>query len=200
MQRRNSLPYTQPHARITSSAPSISGFSSQSAPMTGLAHVSGSLSRGGRRAKKEITEDEKQEIREAFDLFDSNKAGKIEYREVKVAMRALGFAVSKAEVKGLMAEYSKDEGGGLELHEFMEIMSQKIGERDPVEELAKAFRLFDDDSTGKISLKNLRKVAKDFGEDISDEDLSAMIDEFDRDGDGEISEMEFYDIMKHNEG
>lgn len=36
-------------------------------------------------------------------------------------MRALGFAVSKAEVKGLMAEYGKDEGGGLELHEFMEI-------------------------------------------------------------------------------
>lgn len=45
--------------------------------MTGLGLVSGTLSRGGRRAKKEITGDEKQEIREAFDLFDSNKAGKV---------------------------------------------------------------------------------------------------------------------------
>jgi hypothetical protein len=46
--------------------------------MTGLGHVPGP--RNGRRAKKEITEDEKQEIREAFDLFDSNKTGKVRPR------------------------------------------------------------------------------------------------------------------------
>jgi Ca2+-binding EF-hand superfamily protein len=56
--------------------------------------------------------------------------------------------------------------------------------------------LFDDDETGKISLKNLRRVAKELGETMTDEELQEMIDEADRDGDGEISEEEFIRIMK----
>ena len=46
------------------------------------------------------------------------------------------------------------------------------------------------------SLRNMRHIARELGENLGEEELQAMIDEFDKDGDGEISENEFLSIMK----
>ena len=71
------------------------------------------------------------------------------------------------------------------------IVADKYAERNPEEEIVKAFQLFDDDHTGKISLRNMKRVARELGENLSEDELQAMIDEFDRDQDGEISSDEF---------
>ena len=125
------------------------------------------------RPKKpaQLTEEQRQEIKEAFDLFDTDGSGNIDQKELKVAMRALGFDVKKQEVLNLMKEYDREGAGQIEYHDFLEIMTTKIGERDPVEEILKAFKLFDEDNTGKISLRNLRRVARELGENLSDDEL-----------------------------
>eukprot|EP00033_Pygsuia_biforma_P002031 GCRY01002259.1.p2 GENE.GCRY01002259.1~~GCRY01002259.1.p2 ORF type:complete len:179 (-),score=37.76 GCRY01002259.1:947-1483(-) len=149
-----------------------------------------------RKTRPELTEEQKQEVREAFELFDTDKSGYIDYHELKVAMRALGFDVKKKDVLKILAELDgKDQTSKIDFSEFQEIMTEKISERDPAEEIAKAFRLFDDDGSGKISLKNLRRVAKELGENLTDEELQAMIDEFDTTGEGQITEGDFHAIM-----
>lgn len=160
--------------------------------------------RGGARGKAganknkkfELTEEQKQEIREAFDLFDTDGSGTIDAKELKVAMRALGFEPKKEEIKKMISDIDKDGSGTIDFTEFLEMMTSKMSEKDSREEILKAFRLFDDDETGKISFRNLKRVAKELGENMTDEELQEMIDEADRDGDGEINEDEFLRIMK----
>lgn len=43
--------------------------------------------------------------------------------------------------------------------------------RDPLDELRRAFRLFDNEGRGKISLRDLRRVAKELGEGLGDDEL-----------------------------
>ncbi|KAL5039421.1 hypothetical protein RTP6_006584 [Batrachochytrium dendrobatidis] len=144
----------------------------------------------------ELTPDQKQEIREAFDLFDTDGSGTIDVKELKVAMRALGFEPKKEEVKKMVQDIDKSGSGIIDFNEFLELMTAKMAEKDSKEEILKAFKLFDDDETGKISFKNLKRVAKELGENLTDEELQEMIDEADRDGDGEINEEDFLRIMK----
>ncbi|XP_032812176.1 uncharacterized protein LOC116943477 [Petromyzon marinus] len=156
---------------------------------------------GGAQRKKsgpkpELSEEQKQEIKEAFDLFDADGSGTIDVKELKVAMRALGFEPKKEEIKKMIADFDKDGSGKINFNDFLAMMTQKMSEKDSREEILKAFRLFDDDETGKISFKNLKRVAKELGETLTDEELQEMIDEADRDGDGEINEEEFLRVMK----
>ena len=148
------------------------------------------------KKRSELTEEQKQEIKEAFDLFDTDGSGTIDAKELKVAMRALGFEPKKEEIRKMIADADRDGSGVIDFPEFLEMMTQKMSERDPREEMLKAFRLFDDDETGKISFKNLKRVAKELGENMTDDEIQEMIDEADRDGDGEIGEEEFMRIMK----
>eukprot|EP00042_Codosiga_hollandica_P018725 m.55610 g.55610 ORF g.55610 m.55610 type:complete len:90 (+) comp48887_c0_seq4:541-810(+) len=55
---------------------------------------------------------------------------------------------------------------------------------------------FSGQSQGKISFANLKRVAQELGENLTDDEIQEMIDEADRDGDGEINQDEFMRIMR----
>ncbi|XP_063723866.1 centrin-3-like [Symsagittifera roscoffensis] len=148
-----------------------------------------------KEAPRNLSSDQLNEIQEAFELFDSDKDGSINYHEFKVAMSALGFMKTKSETQQIMQKYDKEATDVISLETFTEIMKELILAQDPKEEVLKAFQLFDSDETGKISFKNLKQVARELGDEISEDELRAMIAEFDKDHDGEISQQEFLDII-----
>merc|ERR1712167_131452 len=148
---------------------------------------------GRKSAKKKggLSEEQMEEIREAFGLFDSDASGMIDIRELKAAMRALGFEVKNEELKKMVNDIDNDGNGTIEFSEFLMMMTAKMGEKDTREDIEKVFKLFDD-NTNKISFRNLARVAEELGENIDDEELQDMINQADRDGDGEINIDEFY--------
>ena len=143
-----------------------------------------------------LTEDEIEEIKEAFDLFDTDGSGSIDPKELRAAMQSLGFEAKNQTIYQMITDLDKNKSGNIDFEEFLDMMTARMSDKDTREDIGKVFRLFDDDETGKITFKNLKRVAKELGENMTDEEIQEMIDEADRDGDNEISEEEFMRIMK----
>ncbi|XP_059528970.1 centrin-2-like [Myotis daubentonii] len=145
--------------------------------------------------KLELSPQQIQELRQAFDLFDTDATGTIDVKELKVVMRAMGFEPKKEEIM-MISEIDPEGTGKMNFNDFLTVMTQKMWEKDSKEDILKAFKLFDDDETGTISFDNLKCVSNELGENITDEELKEMIDEADRDGDREVDEEDFLHIMK----
>lgn len=108
-------------------------------------------------------------------------------------------AVKKADVHDLLREHGLAEDAGLDYQSFCDVMSSKLVERAPQDEVRRAFQLFDLNHTGKITLKDLALIAKQLQCEIEPEQLKDMISEFDKDGDGAINEEEFRAIVAPQE-
>merc|ERR1711865_980046 len=143
-----------------------------------------------------LDENEKQEIKEAFDLFDTDGSGNIDIKELTVAMKALGCEPKPGEIEKMISDVDDDGGGEIGFDEFLKMMTHKILNKDPKDDMLKAFKLFDDDQTGSVSFKNLKRVAKETGQTLTDDELQEMFDDADRDGDGVLNEEEFLAMMK----
>merc|ERR1711987_23927 len=105
------------------------------------------MSRRAPAKPKGLTDDQIQEIREAFDLFNTDGSGTIDAKELKVAMRALGLDAKKDEIRRMINDIDKDGSGTIDFNEFLNMMTARMGDRDSREEIVKVFRLFDDDET-----------------------------------------------------
>ncbi|KAI4969721.1 probable calcium-binding protein CML8 [Hordeum vulgare subsp. vulgare] len=149
--------------------------------------------RGGR---KRLTAQKRKEIKEAFDLFDTDGSGTIDPRELNVAMRALGFEMTPEQIQQMIAEVDKDGSGTIDLDEFIHMMTDKMGERDARDELHKAFRIIDQDANGKISDMDIQRLAIEAGEHFTLDEVREMIEAADENGDGEVDMEEFMKMMK----
>jgi len=78
-------------------------------------------------------------------------------------MQSLGFEAKNQTIYQMIADIDKDGSGTIDFEEFLDMMTAKMSDKDTREDIQKVFNLFDDDQTGKISLRNLKRVAKELG-------------------------------------
>ena len=146
--------------------------------------------------KNGLTEDEVLEIREAFDLFDTDKSGEIYVAELKQALLNLGIDTKNQTLQNMLADIDKNGDANIDFDEFINMMTAKMSDKDTREDLEKVFELFlGDDNAEKIDIRHLKRVCKELNENMSDDELNEMIVRADTDRDGKVSFEEFYAIM-----
>ncbi|KAJ4393791.1 Calcium-binding component of the spindle pole body (SPB) half-bridge [Gnomoniopsis sp. IMI 355080] len=154
-----------------------------------------------------LDERQRVQINDVFSVFDVNKDGRLDYHELRFCLRALGFELPKAETYPYLVRYGiqpidwdpKRECTPV-WREFTLPIWQGIAgtlmyNRDPVEECHRAFKLFDVDGKGVITLEDLRRTMREIGQSMEEQELQSMIKEFDSEGKGGVNVDEFTKIM-----
>ena len=103
-------------------------------------------------------------------------------------MTSLGFESKSAAIFQMISDLDADGNGSIDFDEWFTLMTKKVNDKDTRANINKVFALYDDERTGFISVKNLRRVAQDLAEDVSEEELNELIARADLDQDGLVSE------------
>jgi calmodulin len=113
-------------------------------------------------------------------------------------MRALGQNHSDTELSEMIKSVDENGDNEIDFTEFLVLMKSRIGDTnlDPDKEFRDAFKVFDIDGSGSISLSELRKLMEKLGQNLSEAEIRDMMVEVDTDGDGEISFDEFKTMMQ----
>lgn len=110
-------------------------------------------------------------------------------------MTSLGFEAKSLAIFTMLADLDTDGNGTIDFGEWLTLMTKRTTDKDSRANISKIFMLYDDERTGFISVKNLRRVATELGENVSEEELEELIKRADIDGDGLVSEEEFYTVL-----
>ena len=114
---------------------------------------------------------------------------------MKSAMQSLGFEAKGSTMFHVITELDKDGSGAIDFDEFIGMMVSKLSDNESKAEIRSIFNIFDVDKTGHINIKNLKKIARDLGETVDDDELLDLIRKADSDNDGQVSFDDFYSVM-----
>uniref|UniRef100_A0A3Q2YUL9 Calcium binding protein 2b n=1 Tax=Hippocampus comes TaxID=109280 RepID=A0A3Q2YUL9_HIPCM len=135
------------------------------------------------------------QLREAFVEFDKNKDGYISHKDLGECMRTMGYMPTEMELIELSQQICK-----VDFEDFVELMGPKMlaetADMIGVKELRDAFKEFDSNGDGQISLTELREAMKKLmGEQVTNREINEILRDVDLNGDGLVDFEEFVRMM-----
>ncbi|XP_070504182.1 calmodulin-like [Chironomus tepperi] len=138
-----------------------------------------------------------QSFKEGFAMFDKDSDGSISTSELGDVMRTLGQNPTEAELQYMINEVDSDGSGSIDYDEFLKMMANIV--KSPVDEeqeIWDAFRVFDKDNDGFVSIEELKYVLTNLGEKLTDQEMNEILKDADADGDGKLNFEEFIAMLR----
>lgn len=136
-------------------------------------------------------------LRDTFTALDADNDGRLTLEELTLGLDAAGLSRRSMDFEAIVAGMDTDGSGVVD---YTEYIAAALDRRSCLSEQAcwTAFKVFDLNGDGRISLEELRQVLKrDTSEELSNAmDTAALLQDVDTDGNGMIDFQEFMDMMK----
>uniref|UniRef100_A0A670ZHR0 EF-hand domain-containing protein n=1 Tax=Pseudonaja textilis TaxID=8673 RepID=A0A670ZHR0_PSETE len=135
---------------------------------------------------RKLRVEEIEELKEAFREFDKDRDGYISYKDLGECMRTMGYMPTEMELIELSQQIT---GGKVDFDDFVELMGPKLlaetADMIGVKELRDAFREFDTNGDGQISIAELREAMhKLLGQQLNYQEMDEILQDVDLNGDG----------------
>ncbi|XP_073492159.1 calcium-binding protein 5-like isoform X2 [Aquarana catesbeiana] len=149
---------------------------------------------------RELGTDEIEELRDAFVEFDKDKDGFITCKDLGNLMRIMGYMPTEMELIELSQQINMNLGGRVDFQDFVDLMTPKLLEETAgmigVKELRDAFKEFDANGDGEITLEELQQAMQRLlGEKLTNNEIADVVREADLNGDGTVDFEEFVRMM-----
>lgn len=143
-----------------------------------------------------LTDEQYAVVKDSFTLFDSQQTGQIMVKHVASALEDLGLTLRPKRMVALLTSVIDPmKQRTITLEQFVQIVERRMEETRSTRALGLVFKKMDQGEKGGLTVEDLRVHADQCKDDCSDEDLQAMIDEADLEGNGMVNFKEFAAII-----
>ena len=148
-------------------------------------------------SQNDLQEERRRLMKEVLDLYDSNNEGFVKTRDIAKILRAMGRTLEKDDEQNFLEAADPENTGKISKDNFLAIVEAMFSlSKENLNELYEAFRVFDINNTGKISIKNFKKVLVDIGKEFNENDVDDLLKYIDVDKDGNIIIEDFIQVWK----
>ena len=149
---------------------------------------------GLKNYKFELNKNELAKIQKVFNVF--GKDGVVNPHELVETMVEVGLDQKNPVAFELISEFDTPEYSyGLSFDDFVEKINQNLADRESEKAMDRAFQLFANDPTkNQITYKEVVRLGEEVGDDISDEQAKALMNEAAENGIN-LGYDEFYSVM-----
>ncbi|XP_039933686.2 translation initiation factor IF-2 isoform X2 [Hirundo rustica] len=126
---------------------------------------------------KFLSQDQINEFKECFSLYDKRRKGKIQGSELLAVMRSLGVSPTPGEVHRHLQLHGIDGNAELDFSTFLTIMYRQMKQEEPEREILRALAMMDRHGRGVIAVPELRAKLTRLGEKLSEEEVDDLLKE-----------------------
>ncbi|OWF40171.1 Calmodulin [Mizuhopecten yessoensis] len=145
----------------------------------------------------ELTEDQRQDLQQAFGMFKTSRKGKISARDLGPMLRCLGWNPSERDLEEARQELDVSASGRLTYADVEKYVSRHGGichrTEEEEEDVLGAFKVLDKLGTGKIPVKDFRRYLTTMGDKMAPDEVEEIIRYAKKDSRGQI---EYRDLIK----
>ena len=149
-------------------------------------------------SKQIFLQDERRKLmKEILDLYDPNNEGFINSNDTSKILQAMGRTLEEDDEQNFLQAADPDNTGKITKDNFLATVEALFSlSKDDVNDLLEAFKIFDINNTGKISVKDFKKILVKIGQAFSEEEADDIIKYINVDKEGNIDYADFIQNWK----
>jgi len=122
-----------------------------------------------------LNEDQVEEFKSAFDLFDEAQQGHLKKADVQNVFNKYGVKIDAKQLEELWKEGDPHATGQITFPQFMSMMARKMKQTDSQADLLEAFRVFDPYGDNYIDEKELSEALLQTGDKLTKDELGELL-------------------------